>query len=162
MSDADHPLLTDTSRLFPRNAVAAVIVLEDGRYLMQLRDRKPGIWYPDHWGLFGGAVEDGEDPLDAMRRELVEELDFIPADLRYFCRQELTFEPLGEEPCWRIFYEVAATTGQMATMRLGEGRRMEAVAAADLLLERRCVPYDSFAVWMHVARGVRAGCPGIG
>ncbi len=45
-----------------RDAAAAIIFLDDGRYLMQHRDDKPGIFYPDHWGLFGGAIEPGEDP----------------------------------------------------------------------------------------------------
>jgi hypothetical protein len=40
-----------------RDAAAAIIVTDDGRYLMQERDDTPGIFYPDHWGLFGGAFE---------------------------------------------------------------------------------------------------------
>lgn len=45
--------------LTPAHAAAAVIVFEDGSYLMQLRDQKPGIFYPGHWGLFGGAIDKG-------------------------------------------------------------------------------------------------------
>lgn len=36
------------------------------------------------WGFFGGGVEDGEQPADAALREIIEELDFKPADLRHF------------------------------------------------------------------------------
>jgi hypothetical protein len=43
-------------RLRPSDAVAALLVHEDGRYIMQLRDQKEGIFYPGHWGCFGGAV----------------------------------------------------------------------------------------------------------
>ena len=43
--------------LAPKDAVAALIVLDDGRYLMQQRDDIPGIFYPGYWGLFGGAIE---------------------------------------------------------------------------------------------------------
>ena len=43
------------------HAVAALLVLEDGRYIMQLRDDLPDIWYPGHWGLFGGGIDEGED-----------------------------------------------------------------------------------------------------
>ena len=49
-------------------AVAAMVVLEDGRYLMQLRDNKPDIYYPGHWDFFGGAVEPGEEPLADIYR----------------------------------------------------------------------------------------------
>ena len=155
MSDPDHPLLTDTTPLVPMNAVAALIVDGGGRYLMQLRDRKRGIWYPDHWGLFGGAVEPGEDPLAALYRELEEELTFRPKEVRYFNRLDMHFDPFGAEPCWRIFYEVRVTDIEVAGMSLREGRSVEAVGADELLLERRCVPYDAFAVWMHVAREAR-------
>ena len=37
---------------------------------MQLRDQKPNIFYPGHWGLFGGAIEENEDPTVALKREL--------------------------------------------------------------------------------------------
>src|SRR5262245_60295753 len=64
--------------LTPSNAVAALLVLPDGRYVMQLRDLKPHIFYPGHWGLFGGAVDEGEDERQALSRELAEELGFRP------------------------------------------------------------------------------------
>ena len=57
---------------------AAALLVCDGRYLMQLRDDKPGILLPDHWALFGGTVDPGEDAAAAMRRELVEELELRP------------------------------------------------------------------------------------
>jgi 8-oxo-dGTP pyrophosphatase MutT (NUDIX family) len=61
-------------RLRPASAVAALLQLADGRYVMQLRDSNPGIFYPDHWGCFGGAVDAGEEPVAALVRELAEEL----------------------------------------------------------------------------------------
>jgi hypothetical protein len=33
---------------------------------------------------------------------------------------------------------------------------MEPLTIADILLNKRVVPYDSFAVWMHYARRQRA------
>ena len=38
--------------LRPANAVVAIIVVDETSYLMQLRDQKPNIFYPGHWGLF--------------------------------------------------------------------------------------------------------------
>ena len=45
------------------HAVAALLQLSDGRYLMQLRNSNPDIFYPEHWGCFGGAVDAGEAPV---------------------------------------------------------------------------------------------------
>jgi 8-oxo-dGTP pyrophosphatase MutT (NUDIX family) len=59
-----------------RNVAVAVLVAEDGRYLLQLRDDKPGLHLAGHWALFGGALEPGEAAADGLRRELLEELGF--------------------------------------------------------------------------------------
>jgi len=58
---------------------AHAILLLQNRYVLQLRDRKPGIAAPGRWSLFGGRMEPGERPAAAMRREIREELS-IPAD----------------------------------------------------------------------------------
>jgi len=52
--------------------VAAGVIVEEGRVL--LSQRKRGAHLEGVWELPGGKVEDGEDPRDALRRELVEEL----------------------------------------------------------------------------------------
>lgn len=96
-------LLQNISNLKFGDAVAAIITVDDGRYLVQLRDDKAGIFYPNHWGLFGGAVESGENPIDALRRELREELDLSPSSIRYFTRLDFDFTPVGYGHCYRIF-----------------------------------------------------------
>lgn len=54
------------------------LILEDkqGRILLQLRDDKSTIPYPNAWGTFGGQIEKGETPEDAIRREIKEELNY--------------------------------------------------------------------------------------
>jgi 8-oxo-dGTP pyrophosphatase MutT (NUDIX family) len=51
----------------------AVLTVGD-RLAVQLRDDKPGIANPGHWGLFSGHLEPGETPREAVRREIQEEL----------------------------------------------------------------------------------------
>ncbi|MGW2690141.1 NUDIX domain-containing protein [Streptomyces sp. NPDC001414] len=41
--------------------------------------------YKSGWDLPGGMAEDNEAPEDALRRELMEELDLAIADLRFLC-----------------------------------------------------------------------------
>lgn len=50
------------------------VLLNCGKYVMQLRDEKPDINEPGRWGLFGGYREMFELPERSVKRELREEL----------------------------------------------------------------------------------------
>lgn len=67
--------------------VGAIIVMHGG-YLCQLRDDKPDIEWPGYWGLFGGHIDRDETPLEAIRRELQEELAWVPRKLTQLCEAE--------------------------------------------------------------------------
>lgn len=54
------------------------------RFLMQLRDDIPGIIHPGHWGFFGGHLEPGESPEQALQRELQEEIGYQIGDYSHF------------------------------------------------------------------------------
>ena len=55
----------------PRCVVGAL--LSDGKVLL-VRRSPQRQFYPNVWDLFGGHVEEGESPEDALRREALEEL----------------------------------------------------------------------------------------
>src|SRR5437899_12475439 len=103
-------------RLIGADAVAALLVLDDGSYVLQHRDDKPDIWYPDHWGCFGGAVDPGEEPLAALRRELYEELELEFDEAEYFTRFDFDLTRLGAARCYRIFYVVRVSAPQQARL----------------------------------------------
>ncbi len=55
--------------------VATALLFDcNGRLLIYLRDDKPEISFPNYWDLFGGMVEAGETPEEALVREVEEEL----------------------------------------------------------------------------------------
>jgi 8-oxo-dGTP pyrophosphatase MutT (NUDIX family) len=140
----------DTRPLVPQHASAAVIILDDGRYLMQLRDQKPGLFYPGHWGLFGGALDPGETSEAAVRRELEEEIGLTgcdPKPLTHFTFQMNSFGTIS-----RFFFEVSVPESRLADLALTEGSGMGAFYPADILTKPRVVPYDSFAIWLHANR----------
>jgi 8-oxo-dGTP diphosphatase len=65
--------------------IAQIIFENDkGEFLLYLRDGKPGIPFPYHWDLFGGHIEEGETPEEALIREVKEELDYDLKEFRFF------------------------------------------------------------------------------
>ena len=56
-----------------RNSI--IILKRDHKIPLNLRDNKSWINYPDYWGCIGGGIEKGETPLDAIKREIKEEID---------------------------------------------------------------------------------------
>jgi 8-oxo-dGTP pyrophosphatase MutT (NUDIX family) len=144
--------VTAKSALRPSNAVAALLLLDDGRYIMQLRDPIPDIFYPDHWGCFGGAVGEGETSLAALRRELEEELEYAPDTAEEFTRFEFDFSKVGQPKVYRVYFEISVPAAAFRRFVLHEGTAFEAVAGCALLTHRRVTPYDAFAIWMHMSR----------
>ena len=144
----DHHV-TDRERLRPGNAAAAIIFLDDGRYLLQLRDNRKGIFFPSHWGLFGGSVEEGEQPADTLRRELEEELGLIVTEPRLLTRFEFDLAPMGLTRIYREFFEVRLPAAAVPSLRLGEGVAFDAFSREQILALPRLAPYDAFALWFH-------------
>jgi len=71
--------------------VAIAILYRDNQFLLQLRDNIPSIVYPGYWCLFGGHLEPGETPDAALRRELQEEIGYVPREVEKFgCNQTPT------------------------------------------------------------------------
>jgi 8-oxo-dGTP pyrophosphatase MutT (NUDIX family) len=57
------------------HGVSAIPVNAQGKILLQQRDDRPDLLFPGFWTTFGGAIEEGETPEEAMRRELLEEIE---------------------------------------------------------------------------------------
>ncbi len=132
---------------------AGAILHCGGRYLMQLRDDKPQILLPDHWACFGGAIDPGENALAALRRELVEELEFRPrGTIRFLTEMEivLPFDPPRLDRM--TFFAVPFEEGELAAMVQHEGADKRLFTAEALAREARVAPWDLAAVLMH-ARG---------
>lgn len=112
----------------------ATVLLVDARgwVLMQLRGAdapaSPGVWsFP------GGGIEDGEEPEEAARRELLEETGLLVDG-------ELVLYWSGMRPSasatrglveWYLY--CAATDARQEDVVLGEGEAMEFIAPEDAL-----------------------------
>jgi 8-oxo-dGTP pyrophosphatase MutT (NUDIX family) len=142
--------------LVPSNAVVGLIVIDEANYLMQLRSQKAGVFYPGHWGLFGGAVDDDEQADAALVRELREELGIKVAAAEYFTEFSFDFGFCGRGHVWRRYYRIAMTAREAEKMVLGEGSEMRVFTASGILALPRLVPYDAFAIWLDATQRKRS------
>ncbi|MFN0043720.1 MAG: NUDIX domain-containing protein [Alphaproteobacteria bacterium] len=135
-----------------RDAAAALIVVDGSHYLMQQRDDRADIYYPGYWGLFGGAVDEGETPIEALRREIKEEIDLDPGEARYFTRFDFDMSGVGRRWLYRVFYVIELRRQDLLRLRLREGKSMKLFEPGPLLGAEKVVPYDAFALWLHAHR----------
>jgi 8-oxo-dGTP pyrophosphatase MutT (NUDIX family) len=144
--------LTADTPLHLQNAAAALIVVEGRGYLLQRRDNIPQIFFPDHWGLFGGAIDPGEAPDAALRRELREELMLDVAEMTHFGEINFDVASVGRGSISRVYFEVRLTEPQVSELTLCEGAAMGVFPPAEALTMNRLKPYDGFALWLHHSR----------
>lgn len=103
-----------------RRLIAGVILEDEfGRFLLQLRDNKPTIGSPNMWGLFGGSVEQGENPFDGALREIKEELciELSPDRLQPFT----IYKELPEK--WLHIFHYPISRTELTGVVLMEGQR---------------------------------------
>jgi len=65
-----------------------ILIADNGMVLLQYRDRN-SRWNQDSWSEFGGQIENGETPIEAVKRELKEELGLELVGLKFFKKYEL-------------------------------------------------------------------------
>ncbi|MEO0868016.1 MAG: NUDIX hydrolase, partial [Cyanobacteria bacterium J06642_11] len=94
--------------------IAIAIIHQDGKFLLQLRDDLPNILFPGHWGFFGGHIEPGEDADTGVRRELHEEIGYVPETITVFKTTE-------DDRVIRHFYQTELTV-PVDSLELNEGQ----------------------------------------
>ena len=57
-----------------RDVVSGIILSKDNKMLMGRKDPSKGGVYIEYWHIPGGGMEKGEDKIDALKREIFEEV----------------------------------------------------------------------------------------
>jgi 8-oxo-dGTP diphosphatase len=112
MGDPPGSILSDPqgvsgpSRPSPSILVAAAVIIEGGRVL--LTQRKRGSHLEGAWEFPGGKVEPGEDPREALARELREE---IGIDSAAGDSVDVTFHRYPEKSVLLLFFRAERAPG---------------------------------------------------
>jgi 8-oxo-dGTP diphosphatase len=83
----DHPMSG-------RNVAVVILYDGDGRILLQHRTVDAPT-FPDYWAFFGGGLEEGETPEQAVEREIIEELAYTLKSPRRFISRQFLHEGIG-------------------------------------------------------------------
>jgi 8-oxo-dGTP diphosphatase len=97
----------------------SVLILFDGESRILLQHRtEDAPTFPNYWAFFGGGVEDGESPEQAVKRESLEELKYAVNAPRLLVAQRFIYK--GDEYAKHVFVEKYDGT----ILVLGEGQGM--------------------------------------
>ena len=105
-------------------SVAIAILHQDNQFLMQLRDDIPTILYPGYWAFFGGHIEAGETPEEAVVREIFEEIDYEMKAPQFLMSGE------SNQVIRHVFHE--PLTVPLSALTLKEGWDFDLVTVDDL------------------------------
>ena len=100
-----------------RNVALFILYTPSGQLLLQ--HRTPDAFrLPNYWAFFGGGIEPGESPSDALKREVIEELSYHIQNPHFLMTQ--LFREGEHENTKYVFVE--RYEGQ--ALELGEGQAM--------------------------------------
>jgi 8-oxo-dGTP pyrophosphatase MutT (NUDIX family) len=132
----------------PKNA-SAVIISYKKKVLLNLRSNKKNIFYPNHWGCFGGAKDDHETYINAAIRELLEETNIKvnKKEIKFFFNLDFIF-PTNKKLIKRSYFifNILNINSFKKKFLLSEGVNYKFFSKKKFLSIKSIVPYDKLAI----------------
>ena len=128
-------------------SAAVVIPHHNKEIFLQLRDNKKGIFYPNHWGCFGGALENNEFYIQAAIREFYEETNIVlkKTKLKLFISKEYHIKKFKFKRKYFI-YKLSNKKLFLNKFILNEGKMGEFISLKNFYKLKNVCPYDKFAI----------------
>lgn len=114
----------------PKVETSHAILRLSGKYVLQLRDDMPGIAARGQWSLFGGEINSGEAPLEAIRRELSEELSIAPNEFRFLWVMDYYYDFV--KGIVRTWFFISNVDDVWSAHQLKEGKAVNAFSFDEL------------------------------
>ena len=121
-----------------RDVSLFILYTSSGHILLQHRT-DDAFRLPGYWAFFGGGIEQGENPTEALRREIREELSYEVQGPKFFLAQKVRDEEND------ITKYVFVEQYQDQPLQLGEGQAM-GWFSPDETLGLKMVDHDRFVV----------------
>jgi len=125
-------------------SVKGIIVVKNN-YLLQLRDNKKNIYYPNFWGIFGGRVEKSEKYNKALEREIKEETNLIVTVSRMIL--SVNYKMIGLKKKHNITY-YECKISEKRKIILTEGRKYK-FFSFNQIKKLNIIPMDFAAINSH-------------
>ncbi len=119
------------SDVIRRQVVSAILINAEGKILLQLRDDRPDIKNPNCWTTFGGGVEDGETPDEAIHRELLEEIE-LKLPIKLWKVLDYPVERNGQQLIVENYIYVGRIDHPASEIKLNEGQALGYFGLDDL------------------------------
>ena len=102
-----------------RDVSVFILYTSSGHILLQHRT-DDAFRLPGYWALFGGGIEKGENPTEALEREIREELSYQVQNPKFLLAQKVRDEENDYDNRKYVFVEEY----QGQSLQLGEGQAM--------------------------------------
>jgi 8-oxo-dGTP pyrophosphatase MutT (NUDIX family) len=119
--------MAESSTSLKRHVALIIFYDEQGRILLQ--DRRNRSKWGEEWGFFGGGIEPGETPEQAVIRETREELTHELKDFRFV--ETIHYPEVGESGGGSRSIFIAPLGDKLQHFDLKEGRGMQLFSFAE-------------------------------
>jgi mutator protein MutT len=105
--------------------VAIVVFLDKDKNIV-VQDRRGASKLGERYGFWGGQLNEGETPMQAIKRELKEELGYVPKKLDYWKKFSYTVREDSKHKGKMIDFHVflSPITSELENAKVAEGKGM--------------------------------------
>ncbi|MBN1162406.1 NUDIX domain-containing protein [Patescibacteria group bacterium] len=132
-----EPGWTLEDQIAAKNRDVAVVIFYDENGNVGVQHRESYSKAGEKYGLWGGRKEDGETPEEAMKREMQEELNYVPKQLEFWKEFTYVVDIEGDYLHWVINHDVflSPITDELMNAKVEEGDDVKVMSMQEALDE---------------------------